>query len=91
MKTTIVWTTMLLILEIAAAEQTETKKKENVITYGLAVDSAIGTVIGQPLDMYINDPDGDVVTFDLIKVTPAINDLFAVNNISVEITLLKVI
>jgi hypothetical protein len=89
MKTTIVWITILLTLVIAAAKKTETKKNENVITYGLAIDSAVGTVIGQPLDNYINDPDGDVMTFELVKVTPANNDLFAVSNNSGEVTLLK--
>lgn len=85
MKTTLLSIALLLMF----AKETYAKKDANVITYGLSTDSAVGTVIGQPLDTYIQDPDGDEMTFNLTKISPANSNLFAVSNDSGKITLVN--
>ncbi len=77
------------IASLLAIQATTVHGADNQIVFGISVDSSEGTLVGQPLDVHVKDPDGDQMYFKLINSVPPHDELFAIANETGQLSLLK--
>ena len=77
------------IVSLLAIQATTVHGADNQIVFGISVDSSEGTLVGQPLDVHVKDPDGDQMYFKLINSVPPHDELFAIANETGQLSLLK--